>query len=763
MGCAEALWQAIPQAPVEKMDEGRGVPGVRRAATESLAFRFFRHSGFLPFMTSSLPIHFFTIVLNGMPFLPYHAGLMRRLSVEWHWHFVEGVAELKHDTPARGRITPELHRDGLSRDGTTEHLDALAREFPGRIHIHRKPKGEFWDGKREMVNAPLTKILAECLLWEVDADEFWTAEQVDAAHSLFVTNPRKKAAYYYCHYFVGDRLALAIKPGQFGNHVAYEWLRTWRYKPGMRWKTHEPPDLVERLPDGSLRGIRREETFRHEETRKAGLVFQHYAYAAEEQLRFKEVYYGYPRAVEEWRTLQRANTYPRHLRDYFSWVRDGEFEKVKPWRTRWSPRFPSLVPGAKVHTVAQLGVRPLALRAMNGEWSFAPAQAPAGPARIVLVRADAIGDNVLSGGLVAALRAAYPHAALTMVCPERTAPVHEASPHLNEVVVFDKEKARTDRSYRTRIIGQIRALRADWAVNLQYSRDPLSDIFTVFSGAPRRVAFEGDLLNIRPEQSARFDRRYTEHVTASGNLGEFGFQQAMARALGVLNGDFCPRIDLTSDERAEAEAFFAAKGLDPIRTVALFAGTLRPEKNYAYYGEALALAKGLRGFSVLALGDGPSGFWNSHALRQCNLPAIDLTGSIPLRRAAAILARCRLALGGDSALAHIACALGVPHVIAGGGGIFGRFLPYSPLTSLVALPLECYGCGWNCRYDSFPCVQAIAPRGLALAIDDLLEGLPPLPRLYLQKEPPWRNTDVSLPRRGWDSAWIGQKVELREF
>ena len=48
--------------------------------------------------TSALPIHFFTIVLNGEPFIRYHLERFNVLNCPWHWHIIEGLAELKHDT-----------------------------------------------------------------------------------------------------------------------------------------------------------------------------------------------------------------------------------------------------------------------------------------------------------------------------------------------------------------------------------------------------------------------------------------------------------------------------------------------------------------------------------------------------------------------------------------------------------------------------------------------------------------------------------------
>ena len=122
----------------------------------------------------NLPIHFFTIVLNGEPFIRYHIDIFKQIPFKWHWHIIEGVADLKHDTGwslrLGGKITDEIHKQGRSKDGTSEYLDQLAAKYPENITIYRKPKGEFWDGKREMVNAPLANIKEECLLWQLDVD-----------------------------------------------------------------------------------------------------------------------------------------------------------------------------------------------------------------------------------------------------------------------------------------------------------------------------------------------------------------------------------------------------------------------------------------------------------------------------------------------------------------------------------------------------------------------------------------------------------------
>lgn len=274
-----------------------------------------------------LPVHFFTIVLNGEPFIRYHLDVFRRLPFRWHWHVVEGVASLVHDTAwsvaAGGRIDPAAHASGLSVDGTTAYLDEIAADDPEWISIYRKPAGSFWDGKREMVSAPLPNIREECLLWEVDADELWTFEQIVSMRQLFLDQPDRTAAHYWCHYIPAPGAVIATRYNYAAN-PAVDWLRTWRYLPGDRWEAHEPPILLRPRRAGYI-DVGKKHPFLHDETEDAGAVFQHFAYATEEQVRFKETYYGYRGAVESWRELREAvhaARGPLRLGDYLPWVLD---------------------------------------------------------------------------------------------------------------------------------------------------------------------------------------------------------------------------------------------------------------------------------------------------------------------------------------------------------------------------------------------------------------------------------------------------------
>ena len=65
----------------------------------------------------------------------------------------------------------------------------------------------------------------------------------------------------------------------------------------MQWASHEPPLLAEQFAPDQWRDVARVDPLLHAQTEAAGLVFQHFAYATQQQLEFKERYYGYNRAV----------------------------------------------------------------------------------------------------------------------------------------------------------------------------------------------------------------------------------------------------------------------------------------------------------------------------------------------------------------------------------------------------------------------------------------------------------------------------------
>jgi len=660
-----------------------------------------------------LPVHFFTIVLNGQPFIRHHIEVLKQLPFKWHWHIIEGVADLKHDTAwsvkLGGRINEQLHRNGLSNDGTAEYIDELARQYPENITVYRKPEGVFWDGKLEMVNAPLADITGECLLWQVDSDELWTAEQICTCRDMFIAESDRTAAYYLDHFFVGENL-VTTTINTYGNNTGYEWLRTWRFRPGFRWTAHEPPRLCMHGRDGEWVDIATIKPFKHNETSAGKLVFQHYAYATEKQLAFKEIYYGYKNAVAQWQHLEKHRDFPVLLKEYFAWVKDG----------------------AQVNTIRSQNITPLAWKDTNGQWRFSscrPAQKQQitrlskDHKKILIVRPDAIGDFVIFSGVLKHFRDQYKNAELVILAQEHIVELAQRCPYIDSVIGFNRARAGSDQQYYRGLLEQIKALKFDVAINAVYSRDSVSDSLTLGSGAKVTVASAGNESNMSLQQKRTNDHLYT-HLIPASDEPMLETERNLEFASGLTGRDFgqtcMPEVWTSREDEAAVEELLNCQNVkDPIVICPFGNNSIRhwPDHKWAQ------LISIYRDNVILICGAPQDHQPAEMIIRQANHPNIhNLCGRTSIGQLAALLKIARLCIGAESAAGHLAAAVHCPHVIIIGGGHFGRFMPYSPDTTLVYLPMSCYHCNWRCKYGQARCITQIRVETVDMAVRQALDG-----------------------------------------
>jgi hypothetical protein len=234
----------------------------------------------------SARINVFTIVLNGLPWIhSVHKSLHRALAqgLDLRWAIVHGVADPVADTSWCKTIPAPPD------DGTLPYLREIAASSSGRITLICADR---WPGKTAMCNAALDTFDQPGILMQMDADEVWTPAQLRVMPALFERHPQAQGAMFLCRYWVGPN-RFVCTPNAFGNHCAYEWIRAWRFAPGMRFERHEPPMLIGAKDYAS-----------HSATAAMGLVFDHYAYATRAQIEFKRDYYGPEYSPEAWDRLQ---------------------------------------------------------------------------------------------------------------------------------------------------------------------------------------------------------------------------------------------------------------------------------------------------------------------------------------------------------------------------------------------------------------------------------------------------------------------------
>ena len=347
------------------------------------------------------------------------------------------------------------------------------------------------------------------------------------------------------------------------------------------------------------------------------------------------------------------------LADYFDWVKDA----------------------AEVNTAQALGIVSLApahwfssnLQALS---DVTAASNPSEPKSILWVRTDSIGDAVLASSMLPWIEKKYPGTKIAVLCQQHVADVYLAAPMISSVICVDRKRAE-DEAYLKEIIGEIVEFNPDLVLNSTRSRDFLSELLTLAFQDARHIGIESDAINLSEPERAEAVSRYSQIIPSPGEWRpELERHHDFLAGLGLETPPLKPVVWTSTEDEAVAEAFFRQHRLDPARTIALFPGAQHDNRVYGGYGEALS---GLVGFDWLVFGSAPE-----EALGKAIAPTIkgrvlNLCGRSSLRETAALLRRCRLYVGAESAGAHMASALGVPNVVVLGGGHFGRFMPWSPL------------------------------------------------------------------------------------
>jgi hypothetical protein len=243
----------------------------------------------------------FTIVLNGQPFIEWHLPVLRELSIPWQWRIVEGVAAPTNCTSWCRPLPERWHRDCVSVDGTHEYLRAI---HCGNVRVTSR-RSRPYDGKVGMVREALEGV-DDGVVMQIDADEIWQAWQIEKIYELLICQLPATAARFNCRYWVGPSKLLTSRSGWARGDL--EWLRAWRWGPGVEFERHEPP---------IVRGFGRCVSL--ETTEAMGLVFDHYAYHSPRQIEMKADYYGYDGLVDAWHRLQ-CTSGPVELERFFPWA-----------------------------------------------------------------------------------------------------------------------------------------------------------------------------------------------------------------------------------------------------------------------------------------------------------------------------------------------------------------------------------------------------------------------------------------------------------
>lgn len=232
----------------------------------------------------------FTIIYEGLHHLKHKDFAEKMVKMFDHWVIVEGHAKPFGST----RWCKKLNVPAASQDGTNEYLIELSKKHN---NVHYYSYGKYYHGKDDQVNVAieiLRRITRKCYLWEVDADEHWTLEDIEKAEKIADKSTSIGFSFGFNH-MVGEGL---IAKGDWGSGYLN---RLWKWT-GQYFRSHEP---------AMLEGQRHVQMI-------TDVSFDHYSYYFDKDVKFKSEYYsGHQHVFENIHKVRSSDEYPVHISELF--------------------------------------------------------------------------------------------------------------------------------------------------------------------------------------------------------------------------------------------------------------------------------------------------------------------------------------------------------------------------------------------------------------------------------------------------------------
>ena len=272
--------------------------------------------------------------------------------------------------------------------------------------------------------------------------------------------------------------------------------------------------------------------------------------------------------------------------------------------------------------------------------------------RILFITSTRVGDAILSTGLLSKLIADNPEAKITIACGPAAAPLFEAVPNLERIIVLDK------------MIFSLHWIAMWWDAVGKFW-----DVLVDLRNSPMSVP-------LAAAKRFRFVRkREPEHRVLQ-----------LAAVMGLSEEPPTPSIWFSPQARATAKALIPNGG--PVLAVGPTANWQAKIWRAEYFVDLIERLSGpggiLPGARVAVFGRDDE---RPMALRVIDaVPEdrrIDLVGRIGLLEAGACLERAQFYVGNDSGLMHLAAAAGVPTLGLFGPSLEELYAPWGPLCAIA--------------------------------------------------------------------------------
>lgn len=295
--------------------------------------------------------------------------------------------------------------------------------------------------------------------------------------------------------------------------------------------------------------------------------------------------------------------------------------------------------------------------------------------KILIVKMDRIGDFVLSIPFLRVLRRNLPNAKISIVTQPLISPLLEGCPYVDDQYVFSPCNSDFNQRYR-RLRQSIAFVKEKfWAQKFDYAVIPRWDFdiwnghyLAYLSGARRRAGYSESVSEIKKTSNQDENLFLTDIMKNDvSGLHEVERNLNILIELGLTVNEKDWKLDfwLNDKDSGFAEEYFKRNNIGVSNdVVAVGHGSWESrkrwkDKRFAEVCKWLAEKHKFRAIIFGAPEDRDSG---EKIRREAGSAVINSAGEMSLRQVAAVMSRCRLYLGNDTGLKHIAAAVNIPVV-----------------------------------------------------------------------------------------------------
>lgn len=329
------------------------------------------------------------------------------------------------------------------------------------------------------------------------------------------------------------------------------------------------------------------------------------------------------------------------------------------------------------------------------------------PRRILLVQLDHIGDAVLSSGIPAFLKRAFPRSEVHVLCSSWSAGLFQALPEVDRAIV-------AARNWHARVPDRYSLLGAVLDICQVISRIGYDAAIDLRGDFPTILALWLAGVPIRAGLDCAGGRRLLTHVAPWDPHGHELQNRWHAVRLLVPEcsvQDIKPRLTPSASELSAIRHRLKMAGAGrPLVVAHVGAGTESKRWPTHYYHELVCELRRVLGATCVLVGS-RDGAGSAKRLVDMGTPAINWVGKLPLSGLIALVHEADAFVGPDSGPAHIAATVGAPTVVLfSGTNRNSQWMPVGRYVIPLAFPTPCGPCSLKrCPMPAHPCMAGITP------------------------------------------------------